>query len=749
MFKKLMSFFCVAFAGFVSVASAQSVCLPSPRLLTTMPMGGQIGTTFDLSITGETIDEARELVFSHPSITAKQKMDTAGKSIPLQYTVTIGEDCPQGIHEARVMTRLGLSSSRIFTVSDVKECSQPKPTTTLAAAFPIEVDSICNSVMPVRAVNHYRFEAKKGQRIVVDCAAKGIDSKLNPVLILGDAEGRDLRVQRRGGLIDFTIPSDGSYTIKVHDLTFEGGSMHFYRLSLRMLGTDAPVQRLPSSQLVSAHSWPPAGLAAKAAATETEPNNAAADSQKISLPCDIAGSFYPAADVDRFEFDGKKGDVWWVEIASQRLGRPTDPTAVVQQIKVVDGKEQTVDIAELNDIASPVKVSSYGYSYDGPPYNAGSSDFLGKVEIKEDGLYRIQLSDMLGGTRKDPTNVYRLLVRKAQPDFAVVGWCFHMQLRNGDRNALSKPMAIRGGATLAYEIVAVRRDGFDGAIDLALSNLPDGVTSKGLRIPAKQNRGTLLITAAEGAPRGFKSASFNCTGTINGKPVTRAGKIASMAWPCRNTRDEITGPRLLLDIPVSVGADESAPISIAPKTQTAFEAVEGTTLKIPLIHMRRGEFSGKNITMKTFGDGFTRNKSFPLPLSADSSEAVLDLKTLKVKPGEYTIAFYGGGVAKYKHYPGGVAAAQAELKENQKQAAAANAEVKRLTTELKSADKAAKAQIQKQLAAATKNKVAADSLVTTGRKRVQNATRLSKQKDIADVVVSEPINIRVLPTEKK
>ena len=169
---------------------------------------------------------------------------------------------------------------------------------------------------------------------------------------------------------------------------------------------------------MSSFSWPPLGLADIAVAHEMEPNSTHAQAQKISLPCDISGSFFPAADVDTFEFEAKKGEVWWVEVASERLGRPTDPTAVVQQV-ILDGtEEKLVDVAEFSDIASPVKVSTNGYAYDGPPYNGGSLDFIGKLEIKADGVYRMQLSDLFGGTRNDSNNIYRLIIRKAAPDFA-------------------------------------------------------------------------------------------------------------------------------------------------------------------------------------------------------------------------------------------------------------------------------------------------------------------------------------------
>ncbi len=66
----------------------------------------------------------------------------------------------------------------------------------------------------------------------------------------------------------------------------------------------------------------------------------------------------------------------------------------------VGSEEKLEDVAELNDIPSPIKPSSNGYSYDGPVYDAGSADALGKVEIKEDGVYRLQVRDLFGGTRR-------------------------------------------------------------------------------------------------------------------------------------------------------------------------------------------------------------------------------------------------------------------------------------------------------------------------------------------------------------
>src|SRR5689334_16706664 len=90
---------------------AQSVGLPAPRLLTTMPMGGQVGTQIELMISGEHLDDVDQLIFSDPRISATRKLDAAGQPIPNKYLVSIAADCPPGLYEARVMTRLGVSSS--------------------------------------------------------------------------------------------------------------------------------------------------------------------------------------------------------------------------------------------------------------------------------------------------------------------------------------------------------------------------------------------------------------------------------------------------------------------------------------------------------------------------------------------------------------------------------------------------------------------------------------------------------------
>src|SRR5262249_19067231 len=125
-------------------AAGQSVGLPTARLLTVTPMGGKVGTTFEVAVNGEHLDEAGDLLFSDPGVTAARKRDAAGGPVPDRYVVTIAPDCPPGLVEARLVTRLGVSASRAFAVGTLTEVTPAKPNRTLATAQEMPVGGVCN-----------------------------------------------------------------------------------------------------------------------------------------------------------------------------------------------------------------------------------------------------------------------------------------------------------------------------------------------------------------------------------------------------------------------------------------------------------------------------------------------------------------------------------------------------------------------------------------------------------------------------
>ncbi len=133
-------------------------------------------------------------------------------------------------------------------------------------------------------------------------------------------------------------------------------------------------------------------------------------------------------------------------------------------------------------------------------------------------------SCLFGGTRADARNIYRLIIRKPTPDFAIVAWPLHRECRNGDRNALSKPIALRPGQTMPLDVVAIRRDGFDGPIEIGMEGLPDGVRAAGLTIAAGQTHGHLLVTADPDATAGYTIANLYADAVVNEKPIHRSGR---------------------------------------------------------------------------------------------------------------------------------------------------------------------------------------------------------------------------------
>jgi hypothetical protein len=560
-------------------------------------------------------------------------------------------------------------------------------------------------------------------------------------VIIADQTGRDLVVERRGNTLDFTAQQDGRHVIKLHELTFKGGTGYFYRLTLQEISADAPIPSFPATKFVRSFSWPPSGLPAVAATQEAEESK----TQSITLPCDISGRFYPAADVDTYEFTATAGDAWWVEVASDRLGLNTDPAIVVQQSKMEGNEQKWVDLVELNDIASPVKPSSNGYAYDGPPFDGGSTDILGKLEIKETGTYRILLSDLFGGTRREPQNVYRLVVRKAQPDFAVAAWGLHMELRNGDRNALSKPLALRAGSTVALEVVTVRRDGFDGEIQLAISGLPNGVTAQGLTIPAGKMRGVVLLTAASDAPGGVSNATLTATAVVADQMVTQPVHLAQMAWPIVDSWGEIPSPRLVDGMPVSVTTSETAPITLATSEKKSFDVKAGEKLTLPLSLTLRSEFSGSVLQLKTLGKGLDNHPMFNVNLTSAQAETIIDTAALKTAPGEYTIAFYGVAVPKYRYNPQAVVKAESDSKTAVEQAATAAEELKKQMELAASLPVEKKSEADQKIAELTTAKQAADAAVTAAAAKLKAATDAAAPRDTAEIVISEPIHIRVLP----
>ena len=153
--------------------------------------------------------------------------------------------------------------------------------------------------------------------------------------------------------------------------------------------------------------------------------------------------------------------------------------------------------------------------------------------------------------------------------------------------------------------------------------------------------------------------------------------------------------------------------------------------------------------MKVVGAGFDKAPMIDVPIQADKSEVVFDLKALNVPPGEYRVSFLGGGVVKYRHQPEAVAKVEATSQKMLLEVKALEAEVKRVADEAQRAPPEKKEQMTRTLAATNaRMKAATDALATT-QQRLTRAKNEAQPRDVADIIVCEPFTIRVRPAEKK
>src|SRR5207244_1876072 len=99
--------------------------------------------------------------------------------------------------------RFGASNPRAFAVGDLNEIDEPASNNSPETASALTTGTTVNGRSSANTVDYFKFTAKKGQRILIECVARAIDSRLDPVLSLSDSKGKEMERSRRGGLLDF------------------------------------------------------------------------------------------------------------------------------------------------------------------------------------------------------------------------------------------------------------------------------------------------------------------------------------------------------------------------------------------------------------------------------------------------------------------------------------------------------------------------------------------------------------------
>ncbi len=784
--------------------------LPLARLFTVFPPGGKVGGQIEVTVAGADMDEANQLHFSYSGITAKQKTGESGVAEANKFLIAIAANVPPGVYEARVVGRFGISNPRSFVVSDLPEIIAPTTNTSPAKAAAISLPVIVSGRSEADTAGYYRFTAKKGQRILIECQAREINSRMDAALILHDASGKEIERNRNGGLLDFAVPADGEYQLKVHDFLFRGGGEYFYRLTINtrphidfifppsgLAGTrgkyllygrnlpggtparDLTVNGKPLEQLEVEIELPrdttaprqisypqklgdatldafeyrlntPQGVsnpvllsfATGPVIAEREPDNQPGQAQSISPPCEYAGQFYPARDQDWVAFEAKKGEVFWVEIFSQRLGLPTAPFALIQRVTKNDkGEEQVSDVKELSDTDS---------NLGGVEYKTATRDPAGRLEAESDGIYRIQVRDLFNTAQADPRLVYRLSIRKETPDFRLVAGPQPPPSPNKDsREALLLTPLLRRGETMPIKVMAFRRDNFNGDIELKAENLPAGVTCAAAKIEKDKGSAVLLLTAAENAAAWMGAVKIIGKAKIGQTEVAREARGATLNWAVGDYNVDPVQSRLSRDFVLVVSGVESAPISIEPGESKPWEMSEGGKLNIPLKITRRAGFNA-NLKLKAFGMGaLDRLKEIEVDGKATNANVEIDLKDHKIPPGPHNFYLQTQTPGKYRNNPEAAKAAEEALKQAEKLVADLTAANKKAPEVEQAASKTASESAAKAKAASeavsvlAKASVEAETVAKAAAEKVATAkTALEAKSDDQELIAAKEAAVK-------
>ncbi|HEY4309987.1 MAG TPA: hypothetical protein VGN12_11085 [Pirellulales bacterium] len=600
----------------------------------------------------------------------------------------------------------------------------------------------------------------------------------------------DRDTNRRDPLLAFTAPADGEYVIKLFDFLYRGGNDHFYRLlvstgpyvdfvfppvavpgtkaSFTLYGSHLPggekvagltsrgrplekltveieaptgsaTEELAISSLARAQdvnldgfeyrlttptgSSNPLliGFTSAAVVAEQEPNNDPDKPQAVTAPCTYVGQFTPRGDYDWISFDAKKGEAYWIEAISQRLGLPTDPYLLIQRVTRNDkGEVQATDVQELDDTAKGIGIATFKPDSDDPAY---------RFTAPEDGTYRILIRDLYAGSRGDPRLVYALAIRKAAPDYRLVAVpAYHANLTAPAESQPGNPLLRRGGTEM-INVVALRRDGFDGEIPLAVEGLPAGVTVSKSLIPAGQNTTTLVLRASDEQAAWTGAIHVVGKAQIEGKEVPRVARPASTQWSVAATQSPDS--RVARDLWLSVIDRDTAPVLVELGEDKTWEMSRAGKLEIPVKVTRRGDMK-QPVTLTAIA--LPANvKAAPITIAPEASDGKLVLEIAdKARPGLYDLRLQVGASVPYRRDPQSAEAAATMQKEIDRlageiTAASQAAEQARQAAEKSATDSAAAAKQTIELAQAESQKLVA---ATDAMKAAQ--AKLAQAREAAD-----------------
>ena len=362
-------------------------------------------------------------------------------------------------------------------------------------------------------------------------------------------------------------------------------------------------------------------LATAPVVLDNEKNRTIETAQEVKPPCEIVGRVQRKNDRDWYVFSAKKGEVYNIDLLSDRLG------VAGLMYFVLRNYDTKANIFDSQDNPEQLSIKFFARSDDPQPY---------RFVVPADGKYALlvasRLADLLA--RAAPV-LSRVRLTPEQPDFELVATPY----------SFSRPEAatLNQGGQQAFTVFAWRRDGFNGEIALSAEGLPKGVTYPPQALAAGMKQGSFVLGAAADAPAWIGAIKIKGTATIKGRQVTKEARSGGITWQVQPQQNLAPISRVERQTFLAV-RDKAAYTLTATLDKSTVVQGTNTAVKVKLTRVSP-EFKSQLTVIATLGDlppGVVVNNNNPITIPADKTDGTLNINIpANAPPGSYNLVLRG------------------------------------------------------------------------------------------------------------
>lgn len=641
-----------------NVGSVVHAQFPETQLRVIYPPVAQIGTTANVDVLGQgPLEEIDRLIFSHAGMSANV---VPGESDPLtgatrkqfgKFTLSIASDVPPGFYEVWAVGRNGASSSRIVWVTARPLLAAVQPADPKLESPALTLDGMVVDRFVAAKSQRYALTLAAGQSVRISVLDTKLDSRaLAHIRVVGPngqavASARSVGIE--GAMAAFTAEQAGVFKVELRDSIYRGGDEYFYAMwveSAEAPRTDLGKAIWKDRASVLAALLPATGQLSKARQAASlglghwlaqeipflHIESAARPAKPLAAPMVVSGAFDSDPSGQAFDIDAKKGEVYWIDIASEQLGESTDPhlsvykappseaasgsaealaaaaasPAVVAPVPAPASAkapatpapaDAAVAVAAAAVAASvPIKLERVAEQDDAPPF--GSVPFLIsradpslRFEAPADGRYRIVIRDQLANSADRAGGRFLLAIRKPQPGLALLA-AWQTPINNMAQSRATGSRLQMGG-TSTVRVIVNRIDGLAGPVEVFCEGLPAGVTASPILIAADRAEGHLVLVNHD-QPTAFVGP-VQIIGRSTIDPNMRAQATAvELTWeaiPSWNALSHRRSQQLV----AAVSDQDLHPLTLQVGTAEILPMARGGKLPVPIKIVRRAGGSDK------------------------------------------------------------------------------------------------------------------------------------------------------------